>query len=234
MTTERERELFRIIQTLSEVWGLLTVDEQKLLSEDILARKFQKNEIIYQEGSKPNCLFCLAKGKVKIYKEGIGGRQQIVRMVKPKEFFGYRASFVGENYITEAAAFEDATVLCISLSTARRIITGNNAISIFFRRQLAKHLGNADEHTVSLTQKHIRGRLAEALFRLKNSFGTIEDGQTLAITASREDLANLSNMTTSNAIRTLSAVAQEGLLKTDGRRITILNETELKKISENG
>ena len=69
---------------------------------------------------------------------------------------------------------------------------------------------------------------------MKKSFGLTEDGQTLAITASREDLANLSNMTTSNAIRTLSAFAQEGLVKIDGRQITILDEKQLVKVSEIG
>jgi len=234
MVSGKEKDLFRIAQTLSDVWDMLTDDEQALLVEHTTVKKFQKNDIIYHEGEKPSCLFCLVKGKAKIYKEGVGGRQQIVRMVKPKEFFGYRASFVGENYITEAAAFEESTVLCMPLAVSRKIITSNHAVSIYFLQRLAAHLGNADEHTVSLTQKHIRGRLAEALFRLKNSFGVSDDGCTLAITASREDLASLSNMTTSNAIRTLSAFAQEGLVKIDGRHITILNEQLLKQISENG
>ncbi len=51
---------------------------------------------------------------------------------------------------------------------------------------------------------------------------------------SREDLANLSNMTTSNAIRTLSAFVTEHLITVDGRRIRILNEAQLHKISKYG
>ena len=50
----------------------------------------------------------------------------------------------------------------------------------------------------------------------------------------REDLANMSNMTTSNAIRTLSQFAQENLLAIDGRRIQILNVKALEKISRLG
>lgn len=34
---------------------------------------------------------CLLSGKVKIYKEGVGGRSQIIRMMKPTEYFAYRA-----------------------------------------------------------------------------------------------------------------------------------------------
>lgn len=224
----------RISQTLSDVWEMLTDDERQLLYDYVKVRRYQKNEVIYKEGDKPTYIYCPVKGKVKVFKEGVSGRQQIVRMVKPREFFGYRASFAGENYITEAGAFEESTILCIPIPVASKIITQNHAISIYFLQQLAYYLGNADENTVNLTQKHIRGRLAEALMRLKNSFGTTDDGRTLAITASREDLANLANMTTSNAIRTLSAFAQEGLVKTDGRRITILDEPQLQKISEIG
>ena len=234
MVLGKETNEQKIAHTLSEVWGMLTKEEQQQLVEAVVIRRYQKNEPIYHEGEKPSCLFIPSKGKVKIYKEGVGGRQQIVRMVNTREFFGYRASFVGENYTTEAGAFEDSTILCIPLTIAHRIITTNNAVSIYFLQQLAYYLGIAEENTVNLTQKHIRGRLAEALLRLKNTFGTTDDGKTLAISASREDLANLANMTTSNAIRTLSAFAQEGIVKIDGRRITILDERLLEQTSENG
>ena len=50
----------------------------------------------------------------------------------------------------------------------------------------------------------------------------------------REDLANLSNMTTSNAIRTLSGFVSEKLITVDGRKICILNEPMLRKISKFG
>ncbi|MDE6403820.1 MAG: helix-turn-helix domain-containing protein, partial [Muribaculaceae bacterium] len=50
----------------------------------------------------------------------------------------------------------------------------------------------------------------------------------------REDLASLSNMTTSNAIRTLSLFVAEKIITVDGRRIRILNEPMLRKISKFG
>ena len=50
----------------------------------------------------------------------------------------------------------------------------------------------------------------------------------------REDIANLSNMTTSNAIRTLSAFAQERIITVDGRRIKIVDEEKLHQISKFG
>ena len=234
MIAGKETDIQRIAQRLSDVWDLLSEEQQQLLVDRTLIERVEKNEVIYREGDTPTHLYCIVKGKVKIYKEGVGGRQQIVRLAKPKDFFGYRASFANQDYLTEAGAFEESTILCIPLKVAKWIITRNHAVAIYFLQQLAAYLGNANEQTVSLTQKHIRGRLAESLIRLKESFGLNEDGQTLAIAASREDLANLANMTTSNAIRTLSAFAQEGLVKIEGRKISILDEAKLKTISENG
>ena len=87
---------------------------------------------------------------------------------------------------------------------------------------------------MNLTQKHIRGRLAEALLFLKDNYDVEEDGCTLGIYLSREDLANLSNMTTSNAIRTLSTFADEKLIAIDGKKIKIVQEEELRKVSRMG
>ena len=105
---------------------------------------------------------------------------------------------------------------------------------MFFIRQLSIDLGVSDERTVNLTQKHIRGRLAESLLFLKDTYGVEEDGCTLSIYLSREDLASLSNMTTSNAIRTLSLFANERLITIDGRKIKIIEEDRLRKISKIG
>ncbi len=234
MVSDKKSDSQKIRLTLSEVWHLLSEEERRMLIKSIEIKRFEKSDIIYHEGDTPIALYCPAKGKVKIYKEGVGGRQHIMRIVKPREFFGYRASFAGENYIGDAGALEESTILCIPLSVARKIIIANHAITIYFVQKLAEQLGSTAEQTVNLTQKHVRARLAETLLRLKNSFGVTDDQQTLAITASREDLANLSNMTTSNAIRTLSAFTHEGIIQTEGRNIILLNEEQLQKISNLG
>ena len=232
--TGKEIEKEQIRQAIKELWELLTEQQRLFMIDHVSLERFKKNEFIYHENEIPEFLFCLSRGKVKIFKEGIGGRPQIVRMAKPEGFFGYRAGFAGDQYSTSAAAFETASVCKIPLSVIMKIIHENNEVAIYFIKQLANLLGHADEQTVNLTQKHIRGRLAEALLRLKNKYGMEEDGKTLAISLSREDLANLSNMTTSNAIRTLSAFASEKLIAIDGKNIKLLDEAKLQKTSKNG
>ena len=223
-----------VLDNLSELAVTLSVEERRQVAMHMVVRTFEKNETIYSEGDVPRNLLCLLEGKVKIYKEGVGGRNQIVRVVSPVEYFGYRAAFSEENYVTGAAAFEASTIAIIPMRLIFSIAERNAHLCNFFIRKLAKALGKSDERTVNLTQKHIRGRLAESILFPKENYGLEADGCTLSIYLSREDMANLSNMTTSNAIRTLSLFAQEKMIAIDGRKIKIINEEALRKTSEMG
>lgn len=234
MVVKKENDKFILATALGDLWNLLTNEQRATLLQNATIEKFRKSQIIYREGEQPEKLMCLLDGKVKIYKDGIGGRNQIIRMAKPVEYFGYRAYFAEEKYKTSASAFELSTICFIPMNTIADLTMQNNALAVFFIRQLSISLGVSNDRTVSLTQKHIRGRLAEALLFLKDSYGVEEDGYTLSIYLSREDMANLSNMTTSNAIRTLSNFANEKLIAIDGRKIKIIREDELRKVSEIG
>jgi len=223
-----------VLGKMPELDTVLTPQEHSQVLQEMQVRVFRKNESIYREGDTPSHLLCLISGKVKIYKDGVGGRAQIVRVMNAVEYFGYRAAFSDENYVTAAAAFETSIIASIPMDLIRQLIMRNPQLAWFFMRRLAIALGRSDARTVNLTQKHIRGRLAESILFLKESYGVNEDGCTLNACLSREDMANLSNMTTSNAIRTLSVFAQEKLISLDGRKIKILNELALQKISQKG
>ncbi|MBQ9362634.1 MAG: Crp/Fnr family transcriptional regulator [Bacteroidaceae bacterium] len=223
-----------IMDSLSPIIRLLTPEQIEELKEHLSIRHFKKNQIMYKEGDVPQYFHCLISGKVKIYKDGVGGRTQIIRVIKPVEFFGYRAYFANQNYVTAAAAFEATTLCLIPMELVNKWTRTNLPLALYFVKHLSIELGSSDQRTVNLTQKHIRGRLAEALLFLKDSYGLEEDGATLSIYLSREDLASLSNMTTSNAIRTLSAFANEHIVAIDGRKIKLIDEEQIKKISKIG
>lgn len=223
-----------ILNRLSDIVCILSEEEKNVLRKNLFIQHYKKNEVIYSEGDVPTHMLCLISGKVKIFKDGISGRTQIIRVIKPVEYFGYRAYFANQNFVTAAAAFESSVICKIPIELIYQWMSTNNTLAMFFIKLLAIDLGISDQRTVNLTQKHIRGRLAEALLFLKDSYGLEEDGATLSIYLSREDLANLSNMTTSNAIRTLSTFASEKLIAIDGRKIKVIDEERLRKISRIG
>ena len=171
----------RVPELIADMWAPLNEEQRAYLSGQFTLQTYKKNEVIHCEGETPKHLMCLLSGKVKIYKDGVGGRSQIIRMIKPVGYFGYAAYFAGKDYVTAAAAFEASTVCLIPMTAIRRLIAENNDLALFFTKQLSFDLTVADERTVNLTQKHIRGRLAESLLFLKESYGLEEDGSTLPL-----------------------------------------------------
>lgn len=222
------------INNINSIFYGLTEKEKIKLSEKHVCLNFKKGEIIYREGEKPGGLICLSAGKVKIFKEGIGGREQIVRMAKPIGFIGYRALFAEENYMATALAIEDSTICIINKELLFEVLKTNSELSFSIIKSFATELGFSNSRTVTLTQKHIRGRLAESLIFLKETYGLESDNKTIKVYLSREDIANLSNMTTSNAIRTLSIFATEKIVAVDGRKIKIIDPEKLESISKHG
>ena len=219
---------------LNPIWATLREDERAMLSERVEVVRYAKNEIIHNDGDESEYVWMLLSGKVRIYKEGIGQRPQIICLLKPYDIFGYRACTVNEPYNSSASAFEDCTIYRLKREFFNALIQSNGTFCYHVMLMMAKDLAFSEIQTVNLTQKHIRGRLAESLLLLLKNYGYEEDGQTIAMLLPREDLANMSNMTTSNAIRTLSQFAQEGIVGIDGRHVSILDEKALERISRLG
>lgn len=239
ISTSVKEECIKTYSEIQDCMGpllaLCTESQRVRLLEAVHVLDYRKHELIYECGARPDHLLCMLSGKVKIYCDGVGGRSQIMRVLAPGEYFGYRAFLAQEPYVTAAAAFEASRIITVNMPLIHTLMEENNRVCLFFVRLLAADLGESDQRTVSLTQKHMRGRMAEAILYLEKHFGLDpEDGKTLAIQLTREELSEISNMTTANAIRTLSAFAAEGLITIHGRQLTIENHEELARTSSIG
>ena len=213
--------------------GLNKKDKETLVTQHRLTIA-KKGQFLFKEGDKPHGLICLASGKAKVFKDGVGGRGQILKMVRQQGFIGYKSLFSDHPWAFSAIAIEDSAICIFDKTSLIRILKKNPDLSLKFMKLIAEELWISNNRTVSLTQKHIRGRLAESLLILRDTYGFEADGRTIRIAMSREDIANLSNMTTSNAIRTLSNLASDGIIEIAGRRISIVDGNQLEHISELG
>ena len=72
-----------ILEKISDLCKPLTPEQREYLTENLTVYTFRKNEAIYSEGEFPTQLMCLLSGKVKIFKNGVSGRNQIIRVIKP-------------------------------------------------------------------------------------------------------------------------------------------------------
>ena len=139
----------------------LDENAKRKIIDTTVCLSYKKGELIYQEGNMPVGLLCLITGKVKIYKEGIGGRIQIVRMAKPIGFIGYRAFFAEEIHIASAEALEDSIICRIKTELILDIVRNIPELAMSIIRALATDLGFSNRRTVTLparTQGHLRLR----------------------------------------------------------------------------
>ena len=155
---KKQKEKILPIEDVFPLWQGLTTDERQFVRSNYSVHHFKKNEMIHAEGSLPTHMMILVSGKAKVYKDGVGGRSQIIRMLKPGDTFGYRAIIAGDNYSTNVKAFEPAIVYMFKAELFLSVLRHNNAFCYYYLEDLAKDLADSDARTVNLTQKHIRGR----------------------------------------------------------------------------
>ena len=129
-----------IAMLIAKLWGGITDDQFDLLKEHLEIKKYKKNEIIYKNEGTPEYALCLIAGKVKIYKEGIGGKSQIIRVIKPIEFFGFRAYFVDEIYKTAAMSLENCIVAQFPLAVLMKQVSPKK---VFDESSFAEPMVNA-------------------------------------------------------------------------------------------
>jgi CRP/FNR family transcriptional regulator, polysaccharide utilization system transcription regulator len=216
------------------VFVKLTPQQRSRLDTTSITKTIKKGHLIFQEGNDPEGLIYLLKGSAKVFKIGAGDREQIVRLVKPLSFVGYKALFAEKQHTTSASAIEDSQVIIYCKSELDYLIETNPDFAKEIIKALANELGFNYNRIINLTQKHIRGRLAETLLLIKEMYGFEKDGKTLKAHITRENIAHFSNMTTSNAIRTLKKFSDEKLIRAEGKNIILLNIPKLEKISTLG
>ena len=215
-----------------DVLALLDDDDQKLLLSNSTVYNFSQGSVIYAEGDIPQNLMFLNTGKVKIFKNGVDHKKQIIRLIKQGWFFGYRAMLADDDfYQSSSAAFEESQIISIPKEIINDLIHRNHELSNLFIHILASNLAKSNDHTLILTQKHLRGRLASAILILEETYGFENDGKTLSARIPRGDLAELANMNIANTSRVLGEFVKEGMVSIYRRTICILDKKTLERTS---
>lgn len=201
------------------------------ISMSKVCRYFSRNEMVYYAGDKPQGLYCIHQGKVKIYKVGDNGREQVVRIVKEGDIFGYRSLLSGEAYDDFAAPLGEARICFIKRDAFLDMISRTPQMCLNLLSMLSGDLKAAEGLIVELAQKPVRERLAEALLLLRHTFGTEDDGVTLDMKMTREELASIVGTATESAIRGLSDLKSEGLIDLKRQKILVLDAEKLAHVA---
>ncbi|WP_295126007.1 Crp/Fnr family transcriptional regulator [uncultured Chitinophaga sp.] len=192
---------------------------------------YKRGDIIFQEGAHPYGIYAINTGKVKLTRSGDDGREQIIRLCKPGDLIGYKALISNETYTATAVVLEDTAACFIPRDVFVRILQKDASLSLRMMQIVTSELRRAETKITHLSQKPVRERLAETLLTLKETYGLEADDQTINVTLSREDIANLVGTATESAIRLLSEFRKEKVIDLPGKKIRILQLAQLIKMA---
>jgi len=223
-----ERDCSVCLANSTNCFAKLPPEDKAYISSFKSSTITKRGQIIFHEGRNPQGVYCLNDGKIKIYRLGSDGKEQVVRIVTPSSFFGLRALISGWNYSTSAVTLEDSVVCLIPKRAFLKISLKHPDVSHCLMVFLSSMLEDAECKLTSLAQKPVRERLAETLLTLHDVFN--RNGGNNHINLSRSDLANIVGTAPECVIRLLSEFRDESLITISGRKISILNFEELRKI----
>jgi CRP-like cAMP-binding protein len=188
---------------------------------------YRKGQAIFTEGGQPYGLFCISTGKVKVHKLGDDGKEQIVRFAKPGNVLGYRALMSGDSYNATATALEETYACCFPKSVYFEVLKSNANLSFLIIKQLAQDLRGAEKMIISMAQKHVRERVADALLMLSSYYGVSATDSTINAILTREEISDIAGTSTETTIRVLSDLKKEKCISFVGKKIKILNQPAL-------
>lgn len=215
--------------------SLLGIDDRARVWDQGHILTLQRRDVLFAANDRADTLYYVRSGRLKLEMGGPGGDDTIiVGMRSACGLAGYRSIIAGERHSATATALEPTSLIGIPRKLALDIFDRNQKMANYVVRLMARQVKASNHRLWAMTHKQLRGRLADTLLLLRDTFGYAAATRDIDIELTREELAQMSNMNTANAIRTLSSFTAEGFVKPNGRKITIIDEDTLRKTSETG
>ncbi|MEM8968627.1 MAG: Crp/Fnr family transcriptional regulator [Bacteroidota bacterium] len=193
---------------------------------------YKKGQILFHEGTRPLGVFCINQGKVKVYKLGYEGKEQIISIVHNGGLLGYKALLAEESYGVSAETLEECTICFLPKSTFLQTLQESSQLNQQIMKQVCQELGLMTENITNQAQRSVRERLAITLLKLKDTYGLdTHDNGSIEINLTRDDLANIIGTATETLIRLLHEFKSDQLISTQGRKIRIEDPAGLVRLA---
>jgi len=209
----------------------LTEQERELVEKNQVSVVYKKGETICKQGSFASHIMFLEKGLVKIYLEG-NPRNLILTITPSNHLVGLPSIYEGNNtFLYSVATYVDSTVRLIDVNVFKQLIRSNANFASKIINVLNENTAQAYGRFYCLTRKQLHGRLADILLCLSDR---IFKNHSFNLPLSRNDLGELTSMSTESVIRIMKEFKDDNLIKVSGKVIEILDHARMLKISEVG
>jgi len=192
---------------------------------------FEKNDVIVMEEDSGTALFVILKGKIKITRSSIDGREVILSILSDSDFFGEMAILDGLKRSATAIAIETSELFLIQRNDFLKLLRKHPEVSIALLQELTKRLRAADMKIKALSLKDAEGKVASVILQLADDIGKIQHGKVeIDKLPLQQDLANMAGTSRETISRTLHSFAKKGLVEMDGNKLRILDYEKFKEI----
>ena len=213
------------------VFSNLSNDDFERVCNDKAELCYSKGQIINVEGDPVTDFKYLKSGLVKLYRRTAGGEEQIIAITRPYEFVSNTHIFSEPRYKYSLSALEDSVACTINLDLIKELIENNGRFGL----QLITILSRTSEKIISqgldIRNRNLAGRVAYVLSYFSKE---IYHSRVFDLPVSRKEIADFISMSTANVIRTFSDFKRDGIIKSYGRTIEIIDPDKLEVVSKRG
>lgn len=204
----------------------LSADELEPLVALARLRSEERGTLLFSEGERAEGFFIVASGRVKIYKLSADGKERILHIVHSGDTFAEAAIFGDGRYPAFAETLCRAELVFLPEREFLDLLHNRSEIAINMIGGLARFLRQFAHQIEELTFKDVPARLAGYLLRLKAE----RDG-TCLLPINKSQLASNLGTVSETLSRSLRRLADDELIRVDGKRIEILDRELLEELA---
>ena len=192
---------------------------------------FDRGEIIFSEGDEADGLYCVADGRVKIFKLSPEGKEQILHLFGAGEPFGEVAVFAGRRFPAYAEALAKTKTIYFPRRALLDLIGAHPDLALGLLAVLSLRLRRFANLIEDLSLKEVPSRLAAYLLYLKERNNKGGDESALELDITKGQLASLLGTIPETLSRILAKMTRQGLIETEGRHIRLLDLDGLEDLA---
>ncbi len=200
----------------------LSREELQTLAARTVRKLFSAGELLFSEGEPCNGLNIIARGKVRIFKTSVNGREQVLAVNVPGESVAELPVFDGGPYPASGVAIEDTEIAFISRRDFNAYCIEHPEVALKMLSVVGGRLRRLVGIIEELSFTTIRQRLIALLVKIAQNEGKkTERGIEVHLPATHQELANQLGTVRELISRNLMRLQAEGLLDVDARLIVI-------------
>lgn len=213
------------------IFAGLSNSELKELSHYLIPQSFKKREVIFSEGNPSEWFYIVVEGKVKITKLSQDGKEIILELIHPLDFFGGLAVIRGFPYPANAVCMEDTRLLKITRSDLLKIVDKFPGLMYCMAQQVGDRMKDSHETLKNIALERVEARIASLLLKLSDKTGEkTSDGTAIGMKLTKQDIAEMVGTTVETSIRTISKLKKSGVLAEKAGRIVIKDLLKLRAL----